>query len=160
MVWYYKRMNQRGYRECQWSRRRWWWHKGICIVIIVILTTTRHSEIYKLTYERYEISSWYFLFLLSNLPAFALKYGGRPHQVGNYMKRGHIDEGQWARPMLKERNKRKEIKSRPSIQSKSTQVPTTFFFFFFFFKVTSPRIRHPAWRGPPYRAASMYNEVT
>ena len=35
-----------------------------------------------------------------------------------------------------------------------------FFFFFFFFIVTSPRIRHPAWRGPPYRAASMYNEVT
>ena len=34
------------------------------------------------------------------------------------------------------------------------------FFFFFFFIVTSPRIRHPAWRGPPYRAASMYNEVT
>ena len=33
-------------------------------------------------------------------------------------------------------------------------------FFFFFFIVTSPRIRHPAWRGPPYRAASMYNEVT
>ena len=32
--------------------------------------------------------------------------------------------------------------------------------FFFFFIVTSPRIRHPAWRGPPYRAASMYNEVT
>ena len=35
-----------------------------------------------------------------------------------------------------------------------------FFFFFFFFIVISPRIRHLAWRGPPYGAASMYNEVT
>ena len=48
----------------------------------------------------------------------------------------------------------------PSSVAGIDAVAEEFFFFFFFFIVTSPRIRHPAWWGPPYGAASMYNEVT